>query len=68
MDDGTLGGSQSDVIDDLKMIEEDAGVLGLQLNRKKSEFICPDPTTRGCVLSSFPGLHIVNMEDTTTSW
>ena len=62
LDDGTLGGTREDVIDDVKTIEEEAGTLGLQLNREKTELICADHTSRGIVLSALPGLRIINPE------
>ena len=62
LDDGTLGGDREVVINDVKLIEEEASNLGLWLNRSKSELICYDHTTRGIVLSALPGLHVVNPE------
>ena len=63
LDDGTLGGCWEDVINDLQLIEEEASSLGLQLNRSKTELICPDHATRSLVLSAFPGVRVVNVED-----
>ena len=63
LDDGTLGGSREVVINDMKLIEEEASKLGLRLNRSKCELICSDHTTRGIVLSALPGLRVVNPED-----
>ena len=62
LDDGTLGGNWKDVISDLNLVEEEASELGLKLNRTKTKLISSDNTTRGTVLSSFPGLHVVNIE------
>ena len=62
LDDGTLGGNWEEVLSDLRLIEEEASELGLELNRSKTELICSDHTTRGIVLSSFPGVHVVNIE------
>ena len=62
LDNGTLGGIWEDVLSDLRLIEEEASVLGLQLNTSKTELICSDHTTREIVLSSFPGLCVVNLE------
>ena len=50
------GGNKEDVIHDNKNIEVKENVLGLMLNRKKTELICNDPTFRGFVLGSFPGV------------
>ena len=41
------------------------GYLGVKLNQNKSKLICSDPTTRGIVLSAFPGLQVVNIDDAT---
>ena len=62
LDDGTLGGNWEEVLSDLRLIEEEASELGLELNRSKTELICSDHTTRGIVLSSFPGVRVVNIE------
>ena len=64
LDDGTFGGNQEVVINNVKIIEEEASNLGLRLNRGKSELICFDHTTRGIVLSALPGLRVVNPEQT----
>ena len=63
LDDGTLGGYWEDVIDDLKLIEEEASDVGLQLNRSKTELFCSDSATRSKVLSTFPGVRVVEVED-----
>ena len=39
LDDGTIGGSESDVLEDFKIIEKDAIELGLHLNQEKTELI-----------------------------
>ena len=59
---GPWGGDREVVINYVKMIEEEASNLGLQLNKGKSELICFEHTTRGIVLSALPGLHVVNPE------
>ena len=46
----------------MKVIEEEARNLGLQLNRGKSELICFNHTSKGIVLSALPRLHVVNPE------
>ena len=45
LDNGTLGGACDYVLRDLKVVEDVAGQLGLQLNRAKSEVVCRDPHT-----------------------
>ena len=45
LDDGTLGGTPEEVVEDLRRIEDAADGLGLVLNHRKSEVICSDPTT-----------------------
>ena len=52
LDDGTLG--------DLWLIEEEAAKLGLKLNRRKSELICDEPSTRDEMLEEAPGLQLVS--------
>jgi len=46
LDDGTLGGSMEDVLQDLHTVQQVAEDLGLQLNRGKLEVICVNSTTR----------------------
>ena len=40
LDDGSLGGTEEDVINDIELIEQEASALGLYLNHSKSEMIC----------------------------
>ena len=65
LDDGTLGGSLDDILCDLQTVEHEAGELGLQLNRGKSEVICEDSNTREALLRSAPGLRVVSHDDAT---
>ena len=58
LDDGTPGGNKEDAIHDIKNIEVEAEALGLILNKKKTELICKDPTSRGFVLGALPGVCI----------
>ena len=44
LDDGTLGGNWEEVLSDLRLIEEEASELGLELNRSNTELICSDHT------------------------
>lgn len=48
MDDGTLGGSLDDVLDDLHTVKNAAEDLGLHLNLTKSEVICVDLRNAEC--------------------
>ena len=59
LDDGTIGGSLEDVHHDLLMVEEKAALLGLQLNRAKTELVCDDANTRDSMLSVVSELRAV---------
>jgi hypothetical protein len=59
LDDGTIGGSLEDVHHDLLMVEEKAALLGLQLNRTKTELVCDDANTRDSMLSVVSELRAV---------
>ena len=65
LDDGTLGGVCDDVLQDLKMVEDVAGQLGLQLNRGKSEVVCRDPHNLKSFLSAAPGFRVTSPGDVT---
>lgn len=45
LDDGTLGGSCAEVMQDLRVLEAAANDLGLVLNHSKIEIVCSDPLT-----------------------
>ena len=62
LDDGTLGGSLPEVLEDLRMVESFALKLGLQLNRNKSELMCEDVTVREAMLVEAPGLQVVSCD------
>ena len=47
LDNGTLGGHECSISEDLKLIEREAGFLGLLLNHNKSELLCNDFTGLG---------------------
>ena len=64
LDDGTLGGSPDDVLDDLQVVER-AAELGLCLNRQKSEVICRDPSTLSVILSRVPDLMVTSPDKAT---
>ena len=65
LDDGSIGGSSADVLDDNDSVMRLAGDVGLQLNLKKSEFFYRDVSTRNLMLSSAAELHITD-EDSLT--
>ena len=65
LDDGTLGGSCADALQDLTMVEEVADELGLKLNRSKSEVVCHDSSTLESFLLKFPGFQITSPEKVT---
>ena len=60
MDDGTLGGTVDDVLEDLHTVEQVAMDLGLQLNLAKSEIICTNSSTRETMLHAAPDLRVVS--------
>ena len=60
LDDGTLGGSVEEVLQDLAFVERAAAELGLHLNHDKSELICTNSSTREAVLSVAPRLRPVD--------
>ena len=62
LDDGNLGENLEDVIH-IKNIELEVEALCIILNRKKTELISKDPTSRGFVLGALPGVFIINPED-----
>ena len=39
LDDGRVGGSANDIVDDLQLVDEEACHLGLQLNHEQTELI-----------------------------
>ena len=65
LDDGTLGGTLDDVLQDLSTVQRAARELGLKLNCKKSEMICEDTTTRKVILSAVPGVCEVDRDQAT---
>ena len=60
LDDGTLGGSPQEVLQDLQRVEQGAAELGLSLNHEKSEVINIDPAAREPLLSAAPNLSVTN--------
>ena len=53
LNDGTIGGSAEDIDCDLRIVEYEAGLAGLELNHAKTELICDDVVTCNAVLSTF---------------
>ena len=62
LDDGSLGGSCEDVLNDLETVEAIASDLGLQLNKSKSEVVCHDSSTFAQFSASFPSLRVTAPE------
>ncbi len=56
LDDGTLGGSVSDVKADIANLEAAAREINLFLNHDKSKIICVDELFKSSMLSSSPSL------------
>ena len=64
LDDGTLGGTESDVLHDFQLIDYEAAALGLQLNHSKSKLIC-DELADTDILNVTTDLCKVSRESTT---
>ena len=64
LDDGTLGGTESDVFHDFQLIDYKAAALRLQLNHRKSELIC-DELTGTNILNVATDLCKASYEDAT---
>ena len=58
LDDGTLGGSEDDILHDLEVINNAADELGLMLNMQKCELITCSSTIRDSILSVSPQLQV----------
>ena len=58
LDDGTLGGSEDDILHDLDVINNAADDLGLMLNMQKCELITCSSTIRDSILSISPQLQV----------
>ena len=56
LDDGIIGGPADNIIHDLEMVQAEASLMSLELNRAKSELVCDDAFACNVVLSAFPGL------------
>ena len=64
LDDGTIGGSSDEVLDDLCKVEYMAAGLGLCLNKRKSEIICKDSSILESFLAKFPDLTVITPDKT----
>ena len=53
------------VLRDVQVVEQVAGDMGLQLNHRKSEMICVDPTTRQSMRNAFPDFCVVSQDHAT---
>ena len=60
LDDGTLGGSVEDLKHDLEVVERLGAEIGLQLNSRKTEIICPNTDATASLRFSLPGAHVVD--------
>ena len=58
LDDGTLGGSEDDIVHDLDVINNAADELGLMLNMQKCELITCSSTIKDSILSVSPQLQV----------
>ena len=65
LDDGTLGGTLTDVLQDLQLITKEAHSLGLQLKYGKSEIISNNTTIIQAMLTAVPGLQVTEPKCTT---
>ena len=59
LDEGTIGGCVEDVIHELQLVEEEAGIVGLPLNHRKTDPICNDPNACEAVLSAVSELQVI---------
>ena len=57
-----MGGAESDVLQDLTLITQEAAKLGLQLNQYKSELICSESAGKS-LLQFSPNLSRVSCEE-----
>ena len=65
LDNGTIGGSAEDIIHDLAMVQAEASLICLELNHAKSELVCDDALACNVLLSAFPGLQTVPLNQAT---
>ena len=64
LDDGTIGGSEPEVLEDLRFVEREAASLGLHLNQSKTELICTESAGKQ-ILAAAPDLCRVSPSETT---
>ena len=65
LDDGTLGGDETELVGALCTIEHEGEKLGLHLNLHKCELICQNPSAMQSLVDSFPSLKVVKPSDAT---
>ena len=63
LDDGLIGGSTSDVLEDIRLIQREAALLGLCLNLSKSELISHNPKV--CSFLQYADLIPIHPEEAT---
>ena len=63
LDDGTLGGTIEEVVNDLGMLEGVADTLGLVLNHRKTEVVSNNEAIRRAMLAVHPDLKCVDPAD-----
>ena len=63
LDDGTVGGEVREVQQALFSIEQLASEVGLTLNQSKSEVICQSDSQRGEVMSLFPEVKVIGLDN-----
>ena len=63
LDDGLIGGSTSDVLEDIRLIQREAARIGLQLNLSKSELITHN--SKDCSILQSADLISIHPEDAT---
>ena len=63
LDDGTLGGSLHDVLEDSHLVEQSALELSLELNCCKFELIWEDVATKEAMFNEVPGLLLLRCSE-----
>ena len=63
LDDGTLGGTTSEVLADFHLVEALGASVGLQLNHTKCELISKNPSASDAIFEVLPALRVVSLDD-----
>ena len=63
IDDGTLGGSLTNLINDVQTIQTEGPLIGLTINSSKCEIITSDLNTLTSIRRLLPGAQHVNPEN-----